>query len=143
MNFVSKTRNCVPKTRKLCIKNEEFALNVMNFAAGCQTPTSFMHTYLTGAVHAVADAVEGPYSFVDVSVPGELENPMAVPDGKGMRICERFRRFHPSISRSFPAFSADPRPIYTIFLYSILCNVMHLIQYIYIMTTRKCGQGVC
>jgi hypothetical protein len=53
------------------------------FNAGCQTATSFMHTYLTGAVHAVADTVEGPYRFVDVSVPGELENPMAVSDGKG------------------------------------------------------------
>jgi len=29
------------------------------FNAGCQTPTSFMHTYLTGAVHAVADRPEG------------------------------------------------------------------------------------
>ena len=53
------------------------------FNAGCQTPTSFMHTYLTGAVHGVADRPEGPFSFVDVSVPGELENPMAVSDGEG------------------------------------------------------------
>ena len=53
------------------------------FNAGCQTATSFMHTYRTGAVHAVATDVRGPYGFVDVSVPGELENPMAVSDGNG------------------------------------------------------------
>lgn len=53
------------------------------FNAGCQTPTSFMHTFQTGAVHAVASDVAGPYGFVDVSVPGELENPMAASDGEG------------------------------------------------------------
>ena len=30
------------------------------FNAGCQTATSFMHTYITGAVHASADDVRGP-----------------------------------------------------------------------------------
>jgi len=34
-------------------------------------------------VHAVADTVEGPYWYADVSVPGELENPMSVADGEG------------------------------------------------------------
>eukprot|EP01052_Picozoa_sp_SAG31_P065210 SAG31_NODE_24038_length_490_cov_1.189258_1_plen_83_part_10 len=40
-----------------------------------------MHTYLTGAVHATADNISGPYSFADVSVPGEIENPMSISDG--------------------------------------------------------------
>lgn len=53
------------------------------FNVGCQTPTSFMHTYQTGAVHAVATDVAGPYGFADVSVPGEIENAMVVSDGQG------------------------------------------------------------
>ena len=53
------------------------------FNSGCQTNISFMHTYITGAVHAVAADVKGPYAFADVSVPGELENPMSISDGAG------------------------------------------------------------
>lgn len=53
------------------------------FNTGCQTPTSFMHTYITGAVHAVSDSAMGPYGFADVSVPGELENPISLSDGEG------------------------------------------------------------
>lgn len=53
------------------------------FNAGCQTNTSFMHTYITGAVHAVSTDVKGPYSFASVSVQGELECPMSISDGDG------------------------------------------------------------
>ena len=56
------------------------------FNTGCQgalTNSSLVHTYRTGAVHAIADQAGGPYRFVDVAIPGETECPMSVSDGAG------------------------------------------------------------
>jgi hypothetical protein len=79
------------------------------FNVGCQTPTSFMHTYRTGAVHAISSAVEGPYNFADVSVPAEIENPMAVADGRGGVLIAYLDHAYPngsSITTAMPCFGA-------------------------------------